>query len=56
MTFFNPHPRICLSILERKKGERKGGIERDKHQCGRETQIASRELPDPRIKLTTFSF
>ena len=39
--FFNPHPRICLLILEREEG----GREREKHWCERETSVASHTDP-----------
>ena len=59
-TFFYPHPKTCLLILER-------GREREKHRCERETptgclshvprlNLQPRHLPRAGIKPVTFQF
>ena len=48
--YFNPHPKICLLILERKEGRQRG-----KHRCKRETLISYLSYaPWLGIKPTTF--
>ena len=58
--FFNPHPRICLLILEREnKREREGERERERETSIERNNyqlIASHKLPDQGIKPTTFWF
>ena len=48
--YFNPHPKICLLILERKEGRQRGT-----HRCKRETLISYLSYaPWLGIKPTTF--
>ena len=50
LKYFNPHPRICLLILEKEEGER----EREKHQCEKATLIGCLSYtPDSGIKPAT---